>query len=135
MGQPGEALRLPEKTALKQLVVGNALLLAQTVGNEDGAALTPVYLRRDLGQGEVAAGEVQGVPALYPVHEQGAEVPLEGPGVVKPAELLVQAGGEGVAVQINEGVGIHKNSSFQSGQPLCYPIVLEGAKTVKGKSA
>ena len=56
---------------------------------------------------------VSAAPALYPVHEQGAEVPLEGPGVVKPAELLVQAGGEGVAVQVDKGVGIHGEAPFK----------------------
>ena len=112
-----QRLHLPAEIALVEVVVGHGLLLRQAVGDEDGAALAPADLLREGGQGEVPAGEVQGVGALYLLRQSSSGLSPPG-GVVEGLHQrsgVGRQGGEGVAVQVNQGVGIHRRAPFKSG--------------------
>ena len=110
-----EGLHLPVKIALVQVVVGDSLLLGQAVRDENGTALAPAYPLRQGGQGEVPAGKVQGVGLPDPVGQSGEGIPPTGRVAegVQQGGVLRPQGGEGVAVQVDKGVGIHGEAPFK----------------------
>ena len=109
-----QRLHLPVETALVHIIVAGRFLLRQSVRDKNSTALAPVDVLRDGGQGEVPPGKVQRVRPPNPAAQRGQRrlPPCWVLDSSQQMKVLVGQGDEGVAMQVNQGIGIHKKHSF-----------------------